>query len=96
MSDQKLLMTFLSDSLEKLQNLHPEAKQHYLAMMLMLTESFIKDSGASCVMLYRNNERFSIASANANEEDTVEMIQEGLEGVFERATAGAPPKEMFN
>lgn len=96
MNNHKLLMQFLSDSLEKLQSLHPESKQHYLSMMLMLTESFVKDSGASCVMLYRNNERFSIASANANEESTVEMIQEGLKGVFERATAGAPPKEMFN
>jgi len=96
MSDHKLLMTLLSDSLEKLQNLHPESKQHYLSMMLMLTESFVKDSGANCVMLYRNNERFSIAAAGVNEAETVEMIQEGLEGVFERATAGAPPKEMFN
>ena len=96
MSDNKKMLDLLEMSLAKLQERPMEAKEHYLSMLVMLTDSFLDDSKAQCVLLHRENGRVALCVSNATEADCIDIIQEGLSGMLFRATINAPPRELFH
>jgi hypothetical protein len=97
MTENKKMLDALERGIAMMQNQPLQLKEQYLAMLIMLTECFVEDAEAGCVMVFKPDaEKIVVCAANITEAETMWALESALEGVIERATEHAPPKEMFN
>ena len=96
MNNSKAMLDSLEQSLAMLQNRSMEVKEHYLTMLIMLTDSFLDESKTQCLLVHKEGDRVAVCASNATEEDCIDMIQQSLAGMLFRATKHAPPRELFH
>ena len=97
MTENKKMLDALEKGISMLQTQSSQLKEQYLAMLLMLTECFVKDSESGCIMVFKpDDEKIVCCAANLTEQEMFWALESALEGVVERATEHAPLKEMFN
>jgi hypothetical protein len=97
MTDNKEMLDALEKGIAMMKDQPMDLKEQYLAMLLMLTECFAPDAEAGCVLLFKpDDERVAVCVSNLSTSETMWAMESALEGMVQKETQHAPPREMFN
>lgn len=83
--------------LQRMLALQGEERDHFAAVISMLSECYGDEKHSSAVILINTpNDMLRVTSANANELDVAEMINNAAVMMNSLVMEDAPPKELFN
>ena len=75
----------------------PHKRRHFALLLVNLAKCYTNSDDWKAVILIHNNENSLLTfSAGADEVEAAEMLKSASDAILLAATAGAPPKEMFN
>ena len=84
------------EAIKDIMEMDSTKRRHFALLLISLAKCYTKNDEWMSVVLVKHPEALLTFSVGANEIDAAEMLKLANDAMLTKATADAPPKEMFN